>query len=307
MILDVTQRIKLIRPRRTAIFPYSNSVYIDDDLAVLIDAGAGAQAYIDIDPEKVGLLLLSHIHYDHIHNVGLFKNARIAVAKEEAGAYNSPDEYFAVVGLNLWEKFMGDRISDRLVQSAVKNDDVGVLDFETFKVSDYLWDGRVFDFGHIKATVIHTPGHSPGHYAFYFEPDDVLFSSDLDLAPLGPWYGGGRGDFQELETSIRKLMAIKPAKLITSHRRIFDSKKDDIAALFQTYLDVALAREEMIRKSLTKPLSLEQLIVIEFERDGYPDNRFQEFWIKVMFHKHLQNLQKKGIIKELADGRWVQD
>ena len=136
--------------------------------------------------------------------------------------------------------------------------------------------------------------------------NDVLFSSDLDLAPLGPWYGGGWVMSKNWKIPYEKLIAIKPAKLITSHRRIFVKNKDDIPALLKGYLDVVLTREERIKKSLREPRQLEQIFDLEWDFEGHPETHLQRFWSKVMFYKHLRNLQKKGVVMESEDGCWVQ-
>jgi glyoxylase-like metal-dependent hydrolase (beta-lactamase superfamily II) len=46
-------------------------------------APAEALARLGIDPAAVELLVISHIHYDHVGNLGLFANARMPVARAE--------------------------------------------------------------------------------------------------------------------------------------------------------------------------------------------------------------------------------
>ena len=60
---------------------------------------------------------------------------------------------------------------------------------ETFRPADYrifsggpqhlLHDGDGLDLGGRKLSVVHTPGHSPGHCCFYEEERGYLFSGDL--------------------------------------------------------------------------------------------------------------------------------
>jgi glyoxylase-like metal-dependent hydrolase (beta-lactamase superfamily II) len=42
-----------------------------------------ALAALDVDPLDVKLLVISHLHYDHIGNIDLFPNARIAVSRQD--------------------------------------------------------------------------------------------------------------------------------------------------------------------------------------------------------------------------------
>jgi glyoxylase-like metal-dependent hydrolase (beta-lactamase superfamily II) len=109
MIMSLTDRIKVIRPESRSIFPYSNSVLIEDDTVTVIDAGAGANAYAEIIPERVLRLLLTHIHFDHIHGAYLFTNAGITVAPEEAKAYRDIKVYQDLLGFYLWDRLREDR------------------------------------------------------------------------------------------------------------------------------------------------------------------------------------------------------
>jgi glyoxylase-like metal-dependent hydrolase (beta-lactamase superfamily II) len=76
------------------------------------------------------------------------------------------------------------------------------------KADAYVEDGQVLALGNLRARVIHTPGHAPGHVMYYFEDEGVLVGGDLII-------GGsvGRTDLPDsrhadLETSIRKVMLL---------------------------------------------------------------------------------------------------
>ena len=76
------------------------------------------------------------------------------------------------------------------------------------KADAYVEDGQVLTLGNLRAKVIHTPGHAPGHVMYYFEDEGVLVGGDLII-------GGsvGRTDLPDsrhadLEASIRKVMQL---------------------------------------------------------------------------------------------------
>ncbi len=82
----------------------------------------------------------------------------------------------------------------------------------------HLSDGQQLKVGALAVTVIHTPGHSPGHVAYHFPKEQVLVGGDLII-------GGSVGrtdlpdsDHQELEASIRRVMKLSPTtRLLGGH------------------------------------------------------------------------------------------
>jgi hydroxyacylglutathione hydrolase len=76
------------------------------------------------------------------------------------------------------------------------------------KADGHATDNRKLKIGAIEVTVLHTPGHSPGHVAYHLPKEQVLVGGDLII-------GGsvGRTDLPDsnhpqLEASIRRVMAL---------------------------------------------------------------------------------------------------
>jgi glyoxylase-like metal-dependent hydrolase (beta-lactamase superfamily II) len=72
----------------------------------------------------------------------------------------------------------------------------------------YLHDEQQLKIGSIDVTVMHTPGHSPGHVAFYLPVEKTLIGGDLII--MG---AVGRTDFPDcsypaLQQSIRRIMRL---------------------------------------------------------------------------------------------------
>ncbi|MDO4540904.1 MAG: hypothetical protein Q4B48_07410, partial [Syntrophomonadaceae bacterium] len=55
--------IKLIRPQSPADYPFSNSIFVQDDINILIDLGSGTGAYHPM-ADKVDMVLFTHYHFD---------------------------------------------------------------------------------------------------------------------------------------------------------------------------------------------------------------------------------------------------
>jgi len=75
----------------------------------------------------------------------------------------------------------------------------------------YVADNEKLKLGSLDVTVIHTPGHAPGHVSYHFPTENLLIGGDLII-------GGSVGrtdlpdsDHAALEASIRRIMEL-PAK-----------------------------------------------------------------------------------------------
>ncbi len=306
MIIALTDQIKLIRPETKSVFPYSNSLYIDDEVPTLIDAGSGGKAYAEIPAERIELLLVSHNHFDHVNGLVFFPHAKIMAGREEALTYQDQEYYLRFSGFYDWERLMG-KVERQMFSGPVQlPEDIPIQrGFQEVRLDALIKDGDIFELGKTTFQAIHLPGHSPGHYAFYCEKEGILFSADLDLAPDGPWYGGGFSDFDDLEDSINKLIEINPRILVTSHRRIFDAAKDDIPALLLAYLEIPLRKEKLMLNYLAEPRTVDDIIEQDFIEGFRGKTPYFTFFGKMMIDKHLKRLEKAGKVKEVNKGYYI--
>ncbi|MDD3024284.1 MAG: MBL fold metallo-hydrolase [Syntrophomonadaceae bacterium] len=308
MIIELTKKIKVIRPEAKAIFPYSNSMFIDDEIQTCIDAGAGGHAYSDINVDDIALLLLSHNHFDHVNGISFFKNARIMAGREEEKSYIDQDYYLMYSGYLEWPRLMGSIDREELTGIIALPDDIPARrGYQEVKLAGLIKDGDVFDLGATKVMALHTPGHTPGHYAYYFEKEGILFSGDIDLAPRGPWYGGGLSSFDDLIGSVQKVIEINPRILVTSHRRIFDSGNDNIVQLLKDYINISLHKEEQSLKYLSEPRTIDDIAGQDFINDFKHKTPFALFWTKMMIDKHIQRLIKMGKIKQIDSLHYIKN
>ena len=87
---------------------------------------------------------------------------------------------------------------------------------------------------------IHLPGHTAGHYGFYFEQENILFTGDIDLVRTGPWYNSNSGNVGDLIASVQRIKEINPLIIVPSHRRI---QTENIPAQLDAYVQVVLDRK----------------------------------------------------------------
>jgi len=86
------------------------------------------------------------------------------------------------------------------------------------KADGQVTDNQELKIGALEVTVLHTPGHSPGHVSYYLPGEKVLVGGDLII-------GGSIGrtdlpdsDWRQMEASVRRVMDLPPeTRLLGGH------------------------------------------------------------------------------------------
>ena len=157
--------------------------------AIIIDPAEETNTIMD-KLKELGLtpraIMLTHLHFDHAYGCAAIKRAT-----------NLP--IFAG---------QGDMdMASELLYSATrfKLPAVETFEMEALNPGDY-------DFGSIKCTVLHVPGHSPGSLAYYIPAEKAVFTGDvLFHRSIGRTDLGG-GSFEVLAKSIREKLYTLPAE-----------------------------------------------------------------------------------------------
>ena len=154
--------------------------------AVVFDPGADPDtilAELDRLDVTVGILVQTHCHGDHI---GALSEVKARFPEAPVVIHEAEREWLSRPMLNL-SMMMGVQVTgpepDRL-----------------------LVDGDVIEFGVIRLSTLHVPGHSPGSVAFYAAPDDggplVVAGDALFAGGIGRTDFPG-GSFEQLADAIR--------------------------------------------------------------------------------------------------------
>ncbi|MCL2618828.1 MAG: MBL fold metallo-hydrolase [Defluviitaleaceae bacterium] len=180
----------------TSTYSSNTFVYYDEDSreGCVIDPGGDSDKIIAFLREhgiKVGRILLTHGHFDHImavYDVAEFTGAKIAAGADECPLLADP-------GLNLSKQ-------------ALKTDFSVTPDIT-------LADGDTVSVGGAVLRVITTPGHTPGCVCFYNEAEELVFTGDtLFRESVGRADLPG-GDSQVMEASLRtKLYTLPPGTTV---------------------------------------------------------------------------------------------
>ncbi len=175
----------------------------------------------------------------------------------------------------------------------------GMFDTE---ISHRLTDGERIELGGITLETIHTPGHTPGHIAFFIPEHDLLFSGDIDLTPFGPFYGHDFADIDDFLASIEKLKQVEAKMVISGHAGPFNG---NLSERFREYAEVIHSRDRLLLEKLSQPKSIEEFKGSNLFYKTYPD--FPELirWFELVhIEKHLMRLKTMGKVRQ-KDDKWI--
>mgnify|MGYP002153768709 CR=1 FL=1 len=279
---NITDHILLIRGKNKARFPYSHSILILDEETVLIDTGCGVDVLKQLKREYyVSYVINSHTHPDHSAGNWVFNDLPIYV----------PEEGFDTSGdmAALSERFVSKNLA-RVWQKFAKE----VMGFKNCRATHSYNRRTFFNFGKITFKPIYTPGHTKDHYCFYEQKERILFSFDYDLTSF-PWYGHRESSLQEFEESVKKLKALSPKIVVSSHRGIITENIDAEFDKFQGRID---ERNEKILSLLESEKTINQLVDCAPIYGRFPYAKpLLHYWEGQMINKHLELLEIDDKVK----------
>jgi glyoxylase-like metal-dependent hydrolase (beta-lactamase superfamily II) len=145
--------------------PFQENCYIigdeDSGAGTVVDPGDEA-ARIALAVEQtdleVGSIIVTHAHIDHVGAVA-------ALA----------DEYACPVLMHAESEPVLKQLPTQAMMMGLKFGKVPPVD-------RHISDGEVLEVGKLKLRSLYTPGHAPGHLAFYIEDEGVVLSGDALFA-----------------------------------------------------------------------------------------------------------------------------
>jgi glyoxylase-like metal-dependent hydrolase (beta-lactamase superfamily II) len=267
----------------------------------LLVAGSEATALVDPSIEvgrrgrevgPVDLAVVSHAHEDHVAGLHVFPEVPAHVHAVEVAAVRDPD--VLVAGFGMDEAAAG-RFREELRTG------FGVTGHADVRP---LADGDVLDLGGRTVTVVHLPGHTPGHCGLLVEPDGFLFVGDIDLTGFGPYYGDVGSDLDALESSFARLRGIEARWYGTAHHRgVVEGRAAFLSAL-DAFEAVVARRDETLLELLERPRTLAEIADHRLVYRPHVDLPFVPTVERRTAEQHLARLQRAGVVRAEGD-TWV--
>jgi glyoxylase-like metal-dependent hydrolase (beta-lactamase superfamily II) len=263
-------------------YPYCHSVYIEG-AGILIDPASNRKRLLEIR-EKQGVreIWLSHWHEDHFMYLDLFDHVPILISEDDAPPLSDLEILLDWYGIendehrDYWRRFMLEQFN-----------------FRPRRPHGFLQGGRQIRLSELTVDIIATPGHTPGHLAFYFREPSVLFLGDYDLTRFGPWYGDVGSSIEQTIASLEILKRIPAHILLASHEKgVFENPAPEV---WTQYEQIINDREDKILKVLDRPKSLEDLVPLYliYGRPREPKDFF-EFCERALLKKHIEHLEDRA-------------
>jgi glyoxylase-like metal-dependent hydrolase (beta-lactamase superfamily II) len=266
-------------------YPFCHSVYIEG-AGLLIDPASDRERLRQLraDPGVKGVWL-SHWHEDHLMHLDLFEDVPLWISQPDAPPLSDIDSFMDAYGM--------DQADERAFWREILVKD---FHFRPRRPAGFLKQGTERSVDGPAIEVLSTPGHTPGHTAFFFKEQGVLFMGDYDLTKFGPWYGDAESSIEETIASVRRLHKISAKVWIAGHETgLFESDPGD---LWERYLDVISVREEKLLELLKTPRTLDDVVeaCIIYGKPREP-KAFFAFGERAHMKKHLEKLMREKTVR----------
>jgi glyoxylase-like metal-dependent hydrolase (beta-lactamase superfamily II) len=289
-MIELFPNIFYIPGKNNSRFPYCACLYLKGrHLRVLIDAGMGASHLAPVQKWGIDILILTHCHIDHRLTRKEIPDVPVWCHEADAPYLNDRNLFFDAIGLQR----SGLNLAEHLDYTN------GMFEIE---IGHYVLDQECIDLGGISLEAIHTPGHTPGHLAFYIPQADLLFAADVDLTSFGPFYGHDFADINEFVQSIERLRQLNARIVTTGHAGPFNGQVNE---KFNAYEEIVYHRDRLILEQLTQPKTLDDFRGRNHIFRSYPDFADLIRWFELVhIEKHLERLKAMGKVQYVQD-MWV--
>ncbi len=267
-------------------YPDGNQVIVQGtDLRVAFDTPRVANRIGEVF-DGVDLVILGHVHEDHMAGLHRVPQARVQVHAADLAAAQS------WAGLSLHYGY------PQPVLDALHAMIVADFDYQPRADATAYQDGSVWDLGAgVRIRAHHLPGHTSGHSALVVENEGVAFIGDIDLTGFGPYYGDATSSLAQFRASLQRVGEIEARVWVTSHHRAIVTDRNKFLQDLQRFANKIDERSDKLLAYLQDgPQTLEQLTA---RRVLYP----------VGFHlPYVESAERNTIrmhLLELAEAGWV--
>ncbi|AEF40753.1 MBL fold metallo-hydrolase [Hoyosella subflava] len=280
-------RVSVLMAANGGVVPYGNTVVVrGSERTVVIDPSLALHK----DPVGADLVLISHGHEDHLAGLRHF-DAPTFAHHLDVPSVASLDTMLGQYGLGSAERAQVEHVMLNEYGIPPTRDGVTGMD-----------DGQVFDLGDCTATVIHLPGHTPGHCGVLVEPDGFLYVADIDLTSFGPMYGDLGSSVDDFLNSIDRVAAIEARWYGTFHHKGVIEGSGEFRERLGMYRDKLLSREDRLLDYLVEPRTLDAIVAHRLVYRPHVSAPYVDAVERRTAELHLERLVSLGAVVTSENG-----
>ena len=278
---------------KTGKYPDGNQVIVGgSDTRVAFDTPQVANrigaAFDDVD-----MVILGHVHEDHMAGLHRVPRARVLVHHADLEAARSWD------GLSRHYGYTPE------VLTGLKKKIEKQFDYVARPDATGYDDGAVWELGGVRVRAVHMPGHTAGHCVLLVEPHGIAFIGDIDLSGFGPYYGDASSSLARFRDTLERMQTLPASIWITSHHKGVITERANFLKMLHAFASRIDEREQRLLAMLSAaPRSLDDLVR---ERLLYPADH-DDLWIDCAERRsivqHLDELVVRGLVTLDGDARY---
>jgi glyoxylase-like metal-dependent hydrolase (beta-lactamase superfamily II) len=245
--------------------------------------------------EEVDLVILGHVHEDHMAGLHLVPRARVQVHEADLAAAQS------------WEGLERHYGYPEAVLKAMKT--VVERDFYYCPRPDAIGyrDGEIWELGGgVRVSAHHMPGHTAGHSVLVVENEGIAFLGDIDLSGFGPYYGDACSSLADFRRTLAAVAQLDASTWITSHHRgVVTDRADFTAALARFAAKIDERADRLLAFVRDEPLSLDELVRRRLLYPASYSAPYAESAERRTIELHLHELVADGRVRALEGERFA--
>ncbi len=272
-------------------YPYGNSLLVEGrDRSLLVDPSL-AFAEGSRSAPAVDVVLLSHVHEDHIAGLGAFAGRPVYVHDADRLGLESLEGLLEIYGMPAG------------VEALWLDELIGHFHYAPRPDAVSFADGHVWDLGGgTTVRAIHLPGHTRGHCGFLVEPDGVLYLGDIDLTGFGPYYGDAWSSLADWGPSLARCREIDAAWFATFHHKGAIEGSEAFGTMLDAYEAVIDRRQDALIEFLGAPRRMADIVEHRFVYRPGVEVLWADYVEERSMSQHLEVLVARGAVTELEPG-----
>jgi glyoxylase-like metal-dependent hydrolase (beta-lactamase superfamily II) len=278
---------------KTGKYPDGNQVVVrGSDTLAAFDTPQVANR-IGPDFDRADLVVLGHVHEDHMAGLHRVPGAEVHVHEADVEAARSWE------GLTRHYGYTPEVLLD--LKAKIEKQ----FDYRPRPDAIAYRDGTTWDLGGVRVRAVHMPGHTAGHCVLMVEPHGIAFIGDIDLSGFGPYYGDATSSLAQFRDSLERIESLPASVWITSHHKGVITDRDVFLKMLHAFKARIDEREEKLLGMLAAgPRTLAELVR---ERLLYPADH-ADLWVDCAEERsivqHLDELLAAGRVERDGDRRF---